>query len=1588
MSSSSFNCEKVDFDTYIINSNYEKINPSIIYEQNEIPFINERSKSLLSSITSSIENDGQEVINNRRRMLNDDVDNNDDDENIPKNLSSTNTNDLSSYTIYDKFQYSSNSHDSLNQSDHNIDTTASSTDDLTQTNQFLTSTFHSKDSALGLSDDNLNYLQTNQLIILDDNDNNNNNQQYISSLYQDKFVDNIEKTFNANTNVNIETMQKSDTMISITNEILLNEHEKNIERTISTSSSEQLIPKEKQTGMYYKAFGSSATLNLTEQYNCEWLQEKSNSTINEKSYENDINHVRIVHQSQIIGDNEDEFYYSPQILHQCHSCPNLNIKPLNIILRERSYSLTTLDAYTHLNITHDLLEQIWHSLLNVTFSDKDDNELNEYKLRHIIGLSNSYTNINHTLIEKSHSHNDIFSLINKTNEKSIIKSKSKSFDITSLIKKSSSLSSINNSVNIGLLQGADISEPFADRLISISIQSDLESIHSLEHEHILNENSIQSSTIQKEPLNYIFNLTNQIDNNDEYDIEPTIENDNKPINISVTFEDNNNNDDDDNEEENILPIIQIHDTYTELSLFRPHSLSTIPSSRASQYASSVDSDDIFEHERQLNKENSDDNYQYHVSDDDHGVIGSEFSSPQSRPLSSIKSQPLSPEQNQGLKSVNFSDIDHDAWERCIDEPIFYDDLCLDYKKEEELLSINQYTNNLITIIPIESLNSKETYTIDQIEPILLLNEYKQENIDSMNFIQQIDQNKKHNTIEQDYLLIEQQFDNYLDPNELVHRLEQLDLSKQQEIIINHKIIDNHDENLKFNIENLTSIIDDIHQINHKNLTTMKKFLLQQPLNIEQKQNPLTITKSPNNLPIRYHNQCIDKVSDLEIVKQGKGFKIGYIDRQGTDQRVILTKRIEAGPDIIERDPHIRLPHKKRRILNQNFSSVLYTNGNNTIQEDKNFQRSANNIEVPTIGTNPKHFDESDMISIDIDGPSTMLSSICESLVITQGSVYSNNLTKSQNEKLKSQSISDLSTSPCSNEYEEYSFQTSHAVKNDKIEVTNSWHDHTIINGSSTSWRSPFKPIKHIQSSINNSSFQSIEHNTNDLNRQQISTRDISLSPIILPLEKHYQTISTSPITIPETVDQSCQYSPPLYITHDQNLQCYFDTKTNSTQVSSYDIPGLLKTYDGIQTSDNFHYRTISLHPTTLERSSDSGILVDDNHRIKLNLGLQVDIKSSSSDSEDISEVTTRPLLRQTPLNTNIIYENPTIIHTSLKTTNDIEQEILQLRRERSHILDLLSLNWNRSNIWVELTEAKLNYIIGETDALLRSLSYDSTSIDNETVKLKMHQYEVDMTELTRQHLAVYRERLEDSKKQLDIKIDELELKKSSIENHSTNHLSTYEYTPRPLNHNNNNNTKRLKSFLSTSAENLTLTPIQDTIASHPHLLDVSFLTSTPLKKSNHQTYFSNYQDKNNETIRTTTTTTHCPISTINHQYDYSTRINNQNNGNLSNMEGLSKSQQAILDETDKLVKDSQQLHTESASQFERARESLLYSETPIRLARANMAASRLSPRLEKKTYMSNNVTLAELFKYEQSLTKEAEKNNRNIYSNTKTTSES
>jgi hypothetical protein len=361
-----------------------------------------------------------------------------------------------------------------------------------------------------------------------------------------------------------------------------------------------------------------------------------------------------------------------------------------------------------------------------------------------------------------------------------------------------------------------------------------------------------------------------------------------------------------------------------------------------------------------------------------------------------------------------------------------------------------------------------------------------------------------------------------------------------------------------------------------------------------------------------------------------------------------------------------------------------------------------------------------MISIDIDGPSTMLNSICESIVITQGSVYTNSLSKPMNHKPSVSSIPknvfDSHRSQSSHlrhvivdQHEEYLCDSSRtptpSKKKEKIEVIDTWQDRTVIDGSSTIWRSPSlvtnKATKQIQPAKSVEYFTSIGEphivqmhiapshdvkyraseqisipsafNWNDDNahtptKSKVPTRDVALSPI--QIAKDLPTSNSSPVrSSQKKVDRSCQYSPP--VKHDLASQCHTDCLSTSTQVFTYDIPQFLITHGGTQTAqevnrinpifddsgiqthtqtvsptlsaassdnqpagqpfamsgsdfirnlneqrtkasgltvtqftDGHHYLPMNDHDstnnsnirsTTLERSADSGILVDDNH---------------------------------------------------------------------------------------------------------------------------------------------------------------------------------------------------------------------------------------------------------------------------------------------------------------------------------------------------------------------------------------------------------
>lgn len=265
-----------------------------------------------------------------------------------------------------------------------------------------------------------------------------------------------------------------------------------------------------------------------------------------------------------------------------------------------------------------------------------------------------------------------------------------------------------------------------------------------------------------------------------------------------------------------------------------------------------------------------------------------------------------------------------------------------------------------------------------------------------------------------------------------------------------------------------------------------------------------------------------------------------------------------------------------------------------------------------------------MVSIDIDGPSTMLNSICESIVITQGSVYTTNLSKPPVSQPITQSVpksifdtsrSHSTSTPSSrhrhvvlDHHEEYLLDSSRTPtplqRKDKVEVIDTWQDRTVIDGSSATWRSSSLPAhratknvqstdtvqqlppnnepSHVQMRIAPShdvkyrtskhidipaAYDWTEQTSDTPEKPRKTTRDVALSPIIME-SKQYQTSSTSPREKHQKVDRSCQYSPPNK--HDFGLQFHYDQFNSSTQVSSHDIPNFLITHDGTQTIHESH----------------------------------------------------------------------------------------------------------------------------------------------------------------------------------------------------------------------------------------------------------------------------------------------------------------------------------------------------------------------------------------------------------------------------------
>jgi hypothetical protein len=168
--------------------------PDCFHHDDELVFLSTTTKDNDVDKVEEKEHDDQKHIEiDKNKQKNNRFTNNHDHNSNDKSFQSIVMPDESStFSYYEEYQYPeqqqhthANSHDSLLQTDHEmlmpIHTTgasSSSTDDLSLVTPNLSlSAFHSKDSALGLSDDNLNCVRSNPLNTIPTDD----DEQQISS---------------------------------------------------------------------------------------------------------------------------------------------------------------------------------------------------------------------------------------------------------------------------------------------------------------------------------------------------------------------------------------------------------------------------------------------------------------------------------------------------------------------------------------------------------------------------------------------------------------------------------------------------------------------------------------------------------------------------------------------------------------------------------------------------------------------------------------------------------------------------------------------------------------------------------------------------------------------------------------------------------------------------------------------------------------------------------------------------------------------------------------------------------------------------------------------------------------------------------------------------------------------------------------------------------------------------------------------------------------------------------------------------------------------------------------------------------------
>ncbi|CAF0713814.1 unnamed protein product, partial [Brachionus calyciflorus] len=256
-----------------------------------------------------------------------------------------------------------------------------------------------------------------------------------------------------------------------------------------------------------------------------------------------------------------------------------------------------------------------------------------------------------------------------------------------------------------------------------------------------------------------------------------------------------------------------------------------------------------------------------------------------------------------------------------------------------------------------------------------------------------------------------------------------------------------------------------------------------------------------------------------------------------------------------------------------------------------------------------------------------------------------------------------------------------------------------------------------ETDLENNQDKCYQVNPSDLDHNMVDSHTQStppLSPIkkLTPLKKNAST---------ET-DESEIFSNYLIKTEEQKLRKKLEEKENSlklttiaTQTENDKI--LIESLDA---KENIPIT----RPVFEDKSNIQKIMIvnnNDNTQNNTNLKLNYRQKIKIQNLDNFKSNSDEFYQQQQP---------PSQIKTTHLKTIDIQTEPETRKESRSRsvsnsstFIDLLSLNLDRSKTWVELTEAKLNYMIGETDAVLRSMNLDSS--DDESKKPRLRNLSID-----------------------------------------------------------------------------------------------------------------------------------------------------------------------------------------------------------------------------------------------------------------------